>query len=94
MHKSKLSYQKVKKIYLKFLKSQEVLSEPFRDKISQLNNFYLPISDMIHKTYLKNKKTKVKMTVDGYYTDDNGFWTIYKTESGMTVMKKEKKDNG
>ena len=59
MHKSKLSYQKVKKIYLKFLKSQEVLSEPFRDKISQLNNFYLPISDMIHKTYLKNKKTKV-----------------------------------
>ena len=41
---------------------------------------------------LKKKKKKVKMTVDGYYTDDNGFWTIYKTESGMTVMKKEKKD--
>ena len=41
---------------------------------------------------LKKKKKKVKMTVDGYYTDDNGFWTIYKTESGMTVMKKEKKN--
>ena len=27
------------------------------------------------------------------YTDDNGFWTIYKTKSGMTVMKKEKKNN-
>jgi phage pi2 protein 07 len=40
----------------------------------------------------KDKKKKVKMTVDGYYTDDNGFWTIYKTESGMTVMKKEKKN--
>ena len=33
-------YQKIKKNYLKFLKSQEVLSEPFRDKIKQLNNFY------------------------------------------------------
>ena len=44
------------------------------------------------KKKTKNKKTKVKMTVDGYYTDDNGFWTIYKTESGMTVMKKDKKN--
>ena len=41
----------------------------------------------------KDKKTKVKMTVEGNYTDDNGFWTIYKTKSGMTVMKKEKKNN-
>ena len=45
------------------------------------------------KKKTKNKRTKVKMTVDGYYTDNNGFWTIYKTESGMTVMKKEKKNN-
>jgi hypothetical protein len=37
---------------------------------------------------LKKKKKKVKMTVDGYYTDDNGSWTIYKTPTGMTVMKK------
>ena len=59
MHLNKLSYQKVKKKYLKFLKSQEVLSEPFRDKIGQLNKFYLPISKMIHKNYLKNKKTQV-----------------------------------
>jgi hypothetical protein len=44
------------------------------------------------KKKTKNKKTKVKMIVDGYYTDNNGFWTIYKTESGMTVMKKEKKN--
>ncbi len=41
----------------------------------------------------RKRKTKVKMTVEGYYTDDNGFWTIYKTKSGMTVMKKEKKNN-
>jgi D-glycerate 3-kinase len=36
-----------------------VLSEPFRDKISQLNNFYIPISQMIFKNYLKNKKTQI-----------------------------------
>ena len=51
-----LSYQKVKNKYLKFIKSQEVLSEPFRDKINQLNNFYLPISKMLNKTHLKKKK--------------------------------------
>jgi hypothetical protein len=44
------------------------------------------------KKKIKDKK-KVKMTVSGYYTDDNGFWTIYKTESGMTVMKKDKKND-
>jgi D-glycerate 3-kinase len=59
MQLNKLSYQKTKVKYLKFLKSQEVLSEPFRNKINQLNNFYLPISKMIYKKYLKNKKTQV-----------------------------------
>ena len=55
----KSSFQKLKKKYLNYIKSQEVLSEPFRDKISQLNNFYLPISQMIKETYLKEKKTQV-----------------------------------
>jgi D-glycerate 3-kinase len=59
MFLNKLEYQKVKNKYLKFIKTQEILSEPFRDKIGQLNNFYLPISKMIYKTYLKNKKTKI-----------------------------------
>ena len=59
MYHNKLSYQKVKNKYLKFIKSQEVLSEPFRDKISQLNNFYIPISKMINETYLKKKNTQV-----------------------------------
>ncbi|MDA7715718.1 uridine kinase, partial [Pelagibacteraceae bacterium] len=53
------NYQKIKKKYLKFLRSQEVRSEPFRDKLGQLNKFYLPISKMINDEYLKNKKTKV-----------------------------------
>ena len=52
-------YLKVKKKYLKFLKSQEILSEPFRDKIGQLNSFYIPLAQEIFKSYLKDKKTKV-----------------------------------
>ena len=52
------NYKKVKQKYLKFLTSQEVMSEPFRDKLGQLNKFYLPISKMIAKDYLKKKKTK------------------------------------
>ena len=35
------------------------MSEPFRNKIGQLNKFYLPISKLINDEFLKNKKTKV-----------------------------------
>jgi D-glycerate 3-kinase len=59
MQSNNLINKRLKKKYLKFLKSQEVLSEPFRDKISQLNNFYIPISNMINKEYSKNQKTKI-----------------------------------
>jgi len=48
MKPSSLNYHKIKKRYLKFLKSQEIMSEPFRDKIGQLNKFYLPIGNMIN----------------------------------------------
>ena len=58
MEDKRFNYHKVKKIYLKFLTSQEVMSEPFRDKLGQLNNFYLPISKMIAEDYLKKKKNK------------------------------------
>ena len=53
-----LNYQKIKRKYLKFLNSQEVSSEPFRDKLGQLNRFYLPISKMIKDEYEKKKKLK------------------------------------
>ena len=59
MKPSSLNYHKIKKRYLKFLKSQEIMSEPFRDKIGQLNKFYLPIGNMINDEYLKSKKTKI-----------------------------------
>ena len=53
MYLKKPSYAKVEKKYLKFLKSQEILSEPFRDKIGQLNNFFIPISERINKILFK-----------------------------------------
>ena len=59
MHSKSFSYLKIKKEYLKFLKSQEVRTEPFRDKLGQLNNFYLPISNKINRDYHKDKKTKI-----------------------------------
>ena len=59
MHNSKVRLDHVKKKYLNFLKSQEVASEPFRDKLGQLNNFFLPISEKIYRNYLNNKKTKI-----------------------------------
>ena len=59
MEDKQFNYQKVKKKYLKFLSSQEIMSEPFRDKLGQLNKFYLPISRMIKDEYLKKEKTKI-----------------------------------
>ncbi len=59
MEDKRFNYRKVKKKYLKFLNSQEVMSEPFRDKLRQLNRFYLPISKMIKEECLKKKKTKL-----------------------------------
>ena len=52
-------FSKAKEKYIKFIRSQEVLGEPFRNKIDQYNNFYIPISEMIYKDFLKNKKTQV-----------------------------------
>ena len=36
-----------------------MVSEPFIEKLGQLNNFFLPISEKIHRNYLNNKKTKI-----------------------------------
>ena len=58
MQDQSINYQKVQKKYLRFLRSQEIMSEPFRDKLGQLNNFYLPISKMIKDEFIKGKKLK------------------------------------
>ena len=49
MDRNHFQFQKVKKKYMKFLSSQEVMSEPFRDKLGQLNKFYFPVSKMIKR---------------------------------------------
>lgn len=59
MHNSKPRFQNVKRKYLRFLKSQEVLSEPFRDKLGQLKKFYIPIGNSIYKSFENEKTTKV-----------------------------------
>ena len=59
MRPDSLNFQQIKKRYLKFLKSQEVTSEPFRDKLGQLRNFYLPICENVNSEYVKSKKTKI-----------------------------------
>ena len=59
MRTDSLNFHQIKKKYLKFLKSQEVTSEPFRDKLGQLKNFYLPICKQINNEYVKRKKIKI-----------------------------------
>ena len=49
----------LEKTYLSFLAKQEVRSEPFHDKLGQLNKFYLPICEKIYQDYKKNKKIKI-----------------------------------
>ena len=78
MEDKRIYYHKVKKKYLKFLTSQEVLSEPFRDKLGQLNKFYLPISKMIAEDYLKKKQTKVIGLTGGQGTGKSTISNILK----------------
>ncbi|MEK9954179.1 MAG: uridine kinase [Pelagibacteraceae bacterium] len=55
---SKNSNQLLEKKYLDFLNSQEVYSEPFHNKLGQLNNYYLPICEKIFKK-LSKKRIKI-----------------------------------
>ena len=78
MEDKRFNYLKVKKKYLKFLSSQEVMSEPFRDKLGQLNKFYLPITKMIKDEYTKKKKTKVIGLTGGQGTGKSTIANILK----------------
>ena len=71
-------YQKIKKKYLQFLSSQEVMSEPFRDKLGQLNKFYIPICKMIEEDYLKKNKTKIIGLTGGQGTGKSTISYIFK----------------
>ena len=72
------NFKQIKKKYLKFLKSQEVTSEPFRDKLGQLRNFYLPICEKINSEYIKSKKTKIIGLTGGQGTGKSTISNILK----------------
>ncbi len=78
MEQSHYQLQKVRSKYLKFLNSQEVMSEPFRDKLGQLNKFYLPITKMIKEEYLKKKKTIIIGLTGGQGTGKSTISNIIK----------------
>ena len=78
MERNNPKYQKIKKKYLKFLSSQEVMSEPFRDKLGQLNKFFLPICKMIEEDYLKKRKTRVIGLTGGQGTGKSTISNILK----------------
>ena len=48
-----------KRKYLSFLKKQEIIGEPFHDKLGQLKNFYIPICRKIFFEFLHKKKTLI-----------------------------------
>jgi len=72
------NFKQIKKKYLKFLRSQEVTSEPFRDKLGQLRNFYLPICEKINSEYIKSKKTKIIGLTGGQGTGKSTISNILK----------------
>ena len=78
MEDKRFNFNKVKKKYFKFLTSQEVMSEPFRDKLGQLKKFYLPISKMIAEDYLKKNQTKVIGLTGGQGTGKSTISNILK----------------
>ena len=78
MEDKSFNYQKVKEKYFKFLSMQEIMSEPFRDKLGQLNRFYLPMSKMIKDEYIKQKKTKVIGLTGGQGTGKSTISNILK----------------
>ena len=78
MEPNHFKYKKVKQKYLSFLSSQEIISEPFRDKLGQLNKFYLPICKTIKEDYLKKKKTKVIGLTGGQGTGKSTISNIFK----------------
>ncbi len=56
MQETKSSFLKLKKKYLNFIKKQENFGPSFYGKLRQLKRFYLPMSNLIYKSYIEKKK--------------------------------------
>ena len=55
--KKNSNFKKIKVNYLSFIKKQDILGEPFFDKLEQLKKYYIPICNSIYKEYKKQNKT-------------------------------------
>ena len=55
--KKNSNFKKIKVNYLSFIKKQDILGEPFFDKLGQLKKYYIPICNSIYKEYKKQNKT-------------------------------------
>ena len=90
MKETEKSFSKIKKNYLNFLNKQEVTSEPFQDKLGQLQNFYLPICNYIFKSHkLINKTIVIGLSGGqgaGKTTISNILKIILKTKFNLNVI--------
>ena len=59
MRKNFLDNSKIKKQYLKFIRSQETAKDTFGQKIKQLNKIYIPLCDLIFKKFYTRKNTQI-----------------------------------
>ena len=59
MKTTKARVFKCQKKYLSFLKKQEILGEPFYDKLGQFKKYYMPICNRIFSSYKKEKKINI-----------------------------------
>ncbi len=57
MNEKFFNLSKIKYKYLKFIKSQEIPGEPFRNKSNQLNKYFIPISKKIYESHCYRKET-------------------------------------
>ncbi len=59
MKEKNSGYTKIKKKYLNFIKKQELPGELFKNKLQQLNKFYLPITHILHNEFKSDNVTKI-----------------------------------
>ena len=57
MKRAEECFLKVKKDYLNFLKKEKIFDKSISKKISNLKNFYIPMSFWIEKKYREKGKT-------------------------------------
>ena len=75
-----------------FLKKQKVLSEPFRDQIGQLNNFYLPICLKIYKSFRKKNKSTIIGLTGGQGSGKSTMSNILKSLSSVNSLSEIKEE--